>query len=163
MKTIKIIVDGKEIETQINEEDLRQLTLKIGRQYRDELYYYIDPGMIVNHEYEEGNEYNQELYDCGNYFLTEKDCADAARAVSLWLRLKRFADKHNKNNLCNYIICFDRYDKKLRALRPVGFDKLFQVYFDNEETARQAIEEFIDDLMWYFTEFEKEFKDGPLE
>lgn len=158
MKTIKIIVDGKEIEAQVNEDDLTQIGKeKSNRQDEGNPYYYIDAWMTAELDCDKNDDYTEQLYDCGNYFLTEKDCADAARAVSLWLRMKRFADEHNKNNLGNHIICFDRYDKKLRAFRMMmGFDKLFQVYFDSEETARQAIEEFKDDLMWYFTEFGKE-------
>ena len=162
MKTVKFIIDGKEIEAQVNEENLKLFEIENGIIEEVEDFYYFNssfsPVKDDKHKY-----YTIERqYSSGNYFLTEKECEDAARVVSLWLRMKRFADEHNKENIKftddyreKYFIIYDFVNEVLRIDWKYGWQDMFSIYFDNEETAKKAIDTFHDELMWYFTEYEK--------
>ena len=98
MKTITLIIDGKEIEAQVNEEDLKEVEKKreFRRSKKGESYFFINPYLEPRVDIDFFDKGGRKIFNSGNYFLTEKECADAARVVSLWLRMKRFADEHNK-------------------------------------------------------------------
>lgn len=163
MKTVTLIIDGKEIEAQVNEEDLKEVEEKIafGRaKYKDNYYYFTD--VFCTHIAEENNKVLNDFdYNRGNYFLTEKECEDAGRVVSLLLQLKRFADEHNnkksfRKHFNNYYINYDHSICAIGISASLYYQDAFQIYFDSEETAQKAICEFHDELMWYFTEYGKE-------
>ena len=167
MKAIQLIIDGKKIEAQVNEEDLKEIEKKreFTRQGKGEDYFFFDDHFSVIDDKEELTAYDENKYNSGNYFLTEKECADAARVVSLWLQMKRFADEYNKENLkftgtdsCQekYFIIYDSAIEALRIDWKYRWQDGFQIYFDSKETAQKAIDKFHDKLMWYFTEYGKE-------
>lgn len=165
MKTVKLIIDGKEIEAQVNEEDLKEVEKKkeLGRQEKGKDYFFFDDIFSVIDDKEELTTYDENKYNLGNYFLTEKECADAARVVSLWLRMKRFADEHNNNSVNfnnrdtdKYSIYFDYNKRRFMIDLSQVYKVTFQIYFDSEETAQKAIDKFHDELMWYFTEYGKD-------
>lgn len=130
--------------------------------YKDNYYYFTD--VFCTHIAEENNKELNELdYTSGNYFLTEKECADAARVVSLWLQMKRFACEHNERKFDfdnvkarKFFILYNLEKEKLTFSPSIGIKSAFQIYFDSGETAQKAIDEFHDELMWYFTEYGKE-------
>ena len=163
MKTVKLIIDGKEIEAQVNEEDLKVIEKKKDRADKGSNYYYFNSNLLfIENTVEEGIFFDECCYDNGNYFLTKKECADAARVVSLWLKMKRFADEYNKENLKftddyreKYFIIYDFVNEVLRIDWKYGWQDMFSIYFDSEEIAKKAIDKFHDDLIWYFTEYEK--------
>ena len=166
MKTIKLVIDGKEIEAQVNEEDLKEVEKKrkFRRSKKGESYFFINPYLEPRVDIDFFAEWNRKIFNSGNYFLTEKECEDAARVVSLWLRMKRFADEYNKENLkftgtdsCQekYFIIYDSAIEALRIDWKYRWQDVFQIYFDSKETAQKAIDKFHDKLMWYFTEYEK--------
>lgn len=163
MKTVKLVIDGKEINAQINEEDLKVIEKKKDRADKGSNYYYFNSNLLfIENTVEEGIFFDECCYDNGNYFLTKKECADAARVVSLWLKMKRFADEYNKENLKftddyreKYFIIYDFVNEVLRIDWKYGWQDMFSIYFDSEETAKKAIDKFHDDLIWYFTEYEK--------
>lgn len=164
MKTVKLIIDGKEIEAQVNEEDLKVIEKKKDRADKGSNYYYFNSNLLfIENTVEEGIFFDECCYDNGNYFLTKKECADAARVVSLWLRMKRFADEHNEGSIdfdnrgkTKISICFDDKMGQITMGYYVCVKNAFQIYFDSEETAKKAIDEFHDDLIWYFTEYGKD-------
>lgn len=164
MKKVTLIIDGKEIEAQVNEEDLKEVEKKKGRAEVGKNYYRFSSSLCSVVKSEEDNLFfNDACYDTGNYFLTEKECEDAARVVSLWLRMKRFADEHNERKFDfdnektrKFFISYDLGKEKLVFLPSVGIKSAFQIYFDSAETAQKAIYEFHDELMWYFTEYGKD-------
>lgn len=167
MKKIKLIINGKEIEAQVNEEDLEALenAKNFHRQSKNKPYFFFDGFLNLRSEFEELVDYNEYRYKTGNYFLTDRECADAARVVSLWLRMKRFADEHNEGSIdfdnrgkTKISICFDKEMRQITMGYYVCVKNAFQIYFDSEETARKAIDEFHDELMWYFTEYGKDNK-----
>lgn len=167
MKTIKLIIDGKEIEAQVNKECLKKVGDKkeFGRMGKGEIYFCMEHNLNPTKILEDFMSYDDYRYKTGNYFLTEKECADAARVVSLWLQLKRFADEHNEGSIdfdnrgkTKISICFDDKMGQITMGYYVCVKNAFQIYFDSEETAKKAIDEFHDDLIWYFTEYGKDNK-----
>ena len=169
MKTVKLIIDGKEINAQINEEDLKVIEKKKDRADKGSNYYYFNSDLFfIENTIEEGIFFDECCYDNGNYFLNEEDCKNATRVVSLWLRMKRFANEYNKENLKftddpqeKYFIAYDFANEDFRIDRRYNWKDMFQIYFNSEETAQKAINEFYDELMWYFTEYEKDNKITP--
>jgi len=104
-------------------------------------------------------------YKVGMYFSNIELAKNMTRAVSLFLRMNRFAAENQKTKIdlfdpkCDvFIIDYKNYtccDFSAIAVCPVSdIISPFQVYFDSRETAEAAIEEFREDLIWYFTEFE---------
>ena len=78
------------------------------------------------------------------------------------MKMKRFADEYNKENLKftddyqeKYFIIYDFASEVLRIDWRYNWQDMFQIYFDSEEIAKKAIDTFHDELMWYFTEYEK--------
>ena len=114
---------------------------------------------------ETGTERCEAHYENGNYFADEQLVKDQARAISLWLRIKRWAAEHcepvawqpgDDGWKYKYGIMWSLTDiSGERRIRPAIQDSTRQfgnVYFDTEEHAKQCIEEFKDELLWYFTE-----------
>lgn len=163
MKKVTLIIDGKEIEAQVNDEDLKVLYIKNGRAAVGDDYYSFDAFLEARRVVEKNDCFDNIYYDSGNYFLTEKECKDEARVVSLWLKMKRFADEHNERNIdftkkneVKYFLGFDYRSKTIVVDLVLSLKGAFQIYFDSKQTAKKAIDEFHDDLMWYFTEYGKE-------
>lgn len=165
MKKVTLIIDGKLIEAQVNEEDLKLIEKEkeFGRQKENKPYFFFDGFLSLQSEFEKLVRFNEERYKTGNYFLTEKECLDAARVVSLWLRMKRFADENNENsvdfnnkNINKYSIYFSFNNRCFEISLNNAYKDAFQIYFDSEKTAQKAICEFHDELMWYFTEYGKD-------
>lgn len=165
MKKVILIIDGREIEAQVNEEGLKLIEKKreFGRQKENKPYFFFDGFLNLQSEFEKLVGFNEERYKTGNYFLTEKECADAARVVSLWLRMKRFADEHNFENVnfkdyetVKYAILYNFRTNNLCVGFTWWLTDAFQIYFNSKETAQKAIDEFRDDLIWYFAEYGKD-------
>ena len=165
MKKVTLIIDGEEIEVRVNEEDLKEVEKKkeLGRQEKGKGYFFFDDNFSVIDDTEEMITYDENKYNSGNYFLTEKECADAARVVSLWLRMKRFADEHNERKFDfdnvkarKFFISYNLEKERLTFFPSMGIKSAFQIYFYSAETAQKAIDEFYDELLWYFTEYGKE-------
>lgn len=166
MKKVTFIIDGKEIKAQVKEEDLKEVEKKKGRAEVGENYYRFTSSLLtVVKTGEEKGVFDESYYYSGNYFLTEKECEDAARVVSLWLRMKRFADENNENSvdfnngdINKYSIYFSFNSRCFEISLNNAYKDAFQIYFDSIETAQKAIDKFHDELMWYFTEYEKDNK-----
>lgn len=94
------------------------------------------------------------------YYTDEKLANDNIRADRLLRRLRRFSAVNRKNkidwensNRTKFSVAFDYNDEKLRTAGGLIFRHFGGIYFDTKELAEKAIEEFRDDLMWYFTEY----------
>jgi len=100
------------------------------------------------------------LYRTANYFSDVKLADAMGRAVKLYLRMNRFAAEHRKINLDwgldgdnHYYIYYNHTNSSFAVSYGNVAQILFEVYFDSRETAEAAIEEFRDELTWYFAEF----------
>lgn len=162
MKATLRLEDGREIKVEISENDVENLTKsdkKTGWERVEancEYFLYAD-GQIET-DVENYRSYDKRLYELGNYFSNEQIANDQARAISLWLRIKRWAAEHcepvdwNNRRTSKYCIFYNYVTNKF----DVGFSSwtplVFCIYFDTKDHAEQCIEEFRDELTWYFTE-----------
>lgn len=125
-----------------------------------EKYYHIIAIGGTYADFEGNDNFNNNLYAIANYYSDKTVAENNARAEILMRQLRRFAVEHNnqeidwKNKrLGKYEICFD-YDGNELFINDYSSIRMFgQIYFTSEEIAKQAIEEFKDDLLWYFTEY----------
>lgn len=169
MKTAKLIIDGKEIEIQINEEQLKQFCpqkKKTGyeRAERGKYYWRVNDDGFLSISITEGNGHHDTvLYDTANYYTDEKVAENNARADRLMRQLRRFAVEHrekelgwgNKNQRKWYIV-YDYYNNHIVLDWTQGRKIHGVVYFDSNLSAELAINTFKDELIWYF----KVYKDS---
>lgn len=164
MKNVKLIIDGKEIEVQINEEDFKKITttnkitgyerVRSGSYYYDTGYGSVDIGTDIECVQTNLN------YDGANYYSNINIANNNVRADKLMRRLRRFAVKNRKEdidwtneNQNKYYLYYDYVNKEF-FINSTSYWRTFgQIYFDTKETAQQALEIFKDELLWYFTEY----------
>lgn len=107
-----------------------------------------------------GGEATDKLFDCANYFSDETLAKNIIRAQTLqrklWRRSAELCEKVNWRNpeTKKYYIIYDYEDDELGVDFCILGRGLEEIYFDTEEHAEQAIKEFKDELLWYFTKFE---------
>ena len=168
MKNAKLIIDGKEIEVQINEEDLKKLTATDKTTGYERVSsgscYYTDSCGEVNayeecEEWTEDYKFDEKIYKSGNYYSDPDVAANNIRADNLMRQLRRFAVENRKvdidwtnENQYKYYLYYDYLEEEffISANSWRGFG---QIYFDTEEIAQSAIITFKDELLWYFTEY----------
>ena len=75
-------------------------------------------------------------------------------------QLRRFAVEHrecgvnfNNTNTEKYYIYYDYGNDELGVSLVFRSKNFGAIWFDSEETAQAAIDEFHDELIWYFTEY----------
>lgn len=161
MKNAKLIIDGKEIEVQVSEEDFEELTTtkKITGYERvnGERYYY-NSGHLIEYVIDTGDVKSDTLYDIANYYSNVNIANNNARADKLMKQLRRFAVEHREKDIdwtisCKHYIYYDYELNKIEISDMICCRDFGQIYFDTEETAKLAAETFKDELLWYFTEY----------
>ena len=162
----KLIIEDKEIEIEISEEECKKLQpseeKKTGyeRVSESDVFYSVSDRGDIEIGDDSFGFIDEEYYDVANYYSSETVAENNARADRLMRRLRRFSVEHrecgvnfNDANAEKYYIYYDYSDDELG----VGFVlriRIFGViYFDSEETTRAAIDEFHDELIWYFTKY----------
>lgn len=121
-----LIIEGKEIEIKISEEEYKKL-----------------------HPYESANYYSSDI-------IAENNArADKLMRQLRRFAVQHREPGINFNNADTakfYIIC-DYENDELRS-NYTSFTKVFgTIYFDSKEVANAAIDKFHDELIWYFTEY----------
>ena len=159
----KLIIEGKEIEVEISEEGYKKLQLSetgYERVPESDIYFYANSRGYVETASEDCYDINNEYYESANYYSSVTVAKNNARADNLIRRLRRFAVEHrehgvnfNDTNAEKYYIYYDCGDDKLVVGFVLRSRNFGAIYFDSEETARAAIDEFHDELIWYFTEY----------
>lgn len=162
MKATLKLEDGREIQVELSDKDVDTIIKpkKTGweRVKPKEFYLCICSDGQVSADEDEGDDIDKHWYIIGNYFSDEQLANDQARAISLWLRIKRWAAEHcepvdwNKPQSLKYYIFYNYSETELRIGSYSTIEYAFGVYFDTQKHAKQCIEEFKDELMWYFTE-----------
>ena len=158
-----LIIEGKEIEIEISEEEYKKLhSSETGyeRVPENSGFYYESGRGNVESSVDEYCWVDNEYYESANYYSSEIVAKNNARADKLMRQLRRFAVQHrepgiNFNNATTakfYIIC-DYENDELRATY-TSYAKVFgAIYFDSREVANAAIDKFHDELIWYFNEY----------
>lgn len=159
---VTMTYEGKSVEVEVKDEEFKKLFKKQEKKTgwekaeEEEVFYFIDSCMQVCDDWQYNSVLSSERgYEAGNYFNSEKLADNMARAISLWLKIQRRASEIcepiDEEEIIKWIIAFCN-----NTIHPVYFaaSEIFNtVYFDTKEHAQQIIDEFEDELTWYFTEF----------
>lgn len=163
----KLIIEGKEIEVEISEKEYKKLRpseeKKTGyeRVSKDDVFYYASGKGHVEIGLDGYDCIDNEYYESANYYSFKDVAENNTRADKLMRQLRRFSVEHrecgvnfNDINTEKYFVYYD-YRNEALAVSLVSRTKNFgAIYFDSEETLNAAIDEFRDELIWYFTEYQ---------
>ena len=162
----KLIIENKEIEIEISEEEYKKLhpseEKKTGyeRVPESDIYFYANTKGDVETACEDCYDVDDEYYESANYYSDKTVAENNARADKLMRQLRRFSVEHrghgvdfNSTETAKHYIYYDCIHDEL-DITFTFFARVFgMVYFDSEETAQAAMDEFRDELIWYFTEY----------
>ena len=162
----KLIIEGKEIEIEISEEEYKKLQpseeKKTGyeRVSESDIYYYAHSIGYVETNCEDYYGVDNEYYESANYYSDKTVAENNARADKLMRQLRRFSVEHreygvnlNDVNTRQYCIYYDYGNNTLGTAFTLCAKTFGVICFDSDETALAAINEFRDELIWYFTEY----------
>ena len=162
----KLIIEGKEIEIEISEEEYKKLhspkEKKTGyeRVPESDIYFYDNTKGDVETACEDCYDIDDEYYASANYYSDKTIAENNARADKLMRQLRRFSVEHrecgvdfNSTETKKHYIYYDCVRDELRTTYTFYAGVFGVIYFDSEETAQDAIDEFHDELIWYFTEY----------
>lgn len=162
----KLIIEGKEIEIEISEEEYKKLQppeeKKTGYERVPESsdYFYVSARSCVGTDFDNYYSVDDECYESANYYSSETVAENNARADKLMRQLRRFSVEHRKYktnfNSINAKRFYIIYQCEINEIKP--YHTSYAIYFgaipfDSEEIAQAAIDEFYDELIWYFTEY----------
>lgn len=123
-------------------------------------YYAVNPWGDVDTMSETNYTIDYDYYDNVNYYSSKEIAKNNARADRLIRQLRRFSVENRKSkpdwtNRADhkYRIAYDHLESMIRTGRSFGLESFGTIYFDSKELAEQAIKEFKNELIWYFTEY----------
>lgn len=106
------------------------------------------------------DKYNNADYDNANYYSSEEVAKNNARADKLMRQLRRFSVENRVTDIewgegsdPKYFIYYDYSKKSLEVEKNYRLRPPFSICFDSINSTAQAIREFGDELIWYFTEY----------
>ena len=162
----KLIIKDKEIEIEISEEEYKKLQpseeKRTGyeRVAESDIYFYTYPSGCVETTCEACYDIDDECYASANYYSDKTVAENNVRADKLMRQLRRFSVEHrecevdfNSTETAKHYIYYDCVRDELRTTYTFYAGVFGVIYFDSEETAQAAIDEFRDELIWYFTEY----------
>lgn len=162
----KLIIKDKEIEVEISEEEYKKLQpseeKKTGyeRAIKYDEFYYVSGRGRVEFTPDDYRDIDADYYESANYYSSKTVAENNARADKLVRQLRRFAVEHrehgvnfNNINTAKFYIYYDYINYKLEPASVFSAEVFGTIHFDSEETAQAAINEFHDELIWYFTEY----------
>ena len=159
----KLIIKGKEIEIEISEEEYKKLhpsETGYERVPESDIYFYAHSGGYVGTASEDYCNIDNEYYELANYYSDKTVAENNARADKLMRQLRRFSVEHrecgvdfNNANTRKYYVWYDYESNELESTYTFYARVFGVIYFGSKETAQAAIDEFHDELIWYFTEY----------
>lgn len=168
---ITITVNGKPVKATVDEKEMREAMgekekKRTGYEHDFDVewgYYCNDnqcsPICQPNREKMFGKDRLEAIYEFANYYIDENVAKNNTRADALMRKLRRFAAEHggcsNPSSYGHEIF----YDKDYHTIEPImcttdRAKKFGSIIFQSSKTAKEAIETFKDDLLWYFTEYD---------
>ena len=162
----KLIIEGKEIEVEISEEECKKIQppeekeTGYERVSESDIYFYANSRGYVETCTEDYYSVDNEYYESANYYSDKPVAENNARADKLMRQLRRFAVEHREHgvnlndiNTEKYYMYYDYDDNELRVSFVFCTRNFGVIHFDSEETVNAAIDKFHDELIWYFTEY----------
>lgn len=171
---VNIELNGKTAELDIPDEKLVELGLVekkkptgYERVERGHTYNWVDSTGCVYGSLDVDDNVDLRRYDAGEYYSSEKVAEANSRADKLMRKLRRFAAENGgipsvedwNDGKLKFAI-FVVYDPSVKNginfthSHCVTHRNLFNIFFNSEEACKKAIEEFKDELTWYFTEYQ---------
>ena len=162
----KLIVEGKEFDIEIMDPELQKLVApkkRTGYEVDEEKHnaWTVDAYDDVVQHKPLCDDKDAIIYKIANYYSDKTVAKNNARADRLMRKLRRFAVEHRKKDIdwnnfgqLKYAIDVDYASKDVIYIATITYIRDFaNIYFDTKEAAELAIEEFYDELIWYFTEY----------
>ena len=162
----KLIIEGREIEIEISEEEYKKLQppeeKKTGyeRVAESDTYFYAYPSGCVETACEDCYNIDDECYESANYYSDKTVAENNTRADKLMRQLRRFSVEHrecgvdfNDVKTKQYCIYYDYGNNTLGTAFTLCAKTFGVICFDSDETTLAAIDKFRDELIWYFTEY----------
>ena len=164
---VELKANGKTVQVELSEEQLKELGLvedkpktgyERGEECNDEYYYLVDMDSEVQRIKNTYSALDRDSYDTGNYYSDEQIAKNNARADRLLRRLRQWQAQNDrvvnwKDKNTKYTISYDYTQNTVDATQSCSVRRLNDVYFTTIETVEKAIEQFKDELIWYFTEY----------
>lgn len=167
---VELKANGKTVQAEITKEQAKILGLveersRTGyeRVEKSETYYVInteDDSMIKITEF--NDQEDEQCYDKGNYYSNKMIAENNARADRLFRQLRQWQAQNDKaisisdwknNNILKYYIDYDCFNELFFVTYAIRYRCPNTIYFTSREKAKEAIEVFKDELLWYFTEY----------
>ena len=162
----KLIIEDKEFEVEISKEEYKKIQppeeKKTGyeRVIKDDEFYYVSSRGHVEFASDDYRDIDADYYESANYYSSDVVAENNARADRLMRQLRRFSVEHRKNDINWHDINDNKYyiygNFKTNSI-DIGVNNFLRdfgvIHFDSKETAQAAIDEFYDELIWYFTEY----------
>ena len=157
-KTAKLIIDGKEFEVTLPDNMIAELTKPkkvtgFERADYDEFYYYVDGyGEVLRYTDHHASAFEE--YNAANYYTNETLAEWCSRADTLNRKMRRWAAEHNVEpvergkNTKVYYIAYNLFLQEVRVNEVCSLVENSTAYFNIEEIAEAAIEEFGDEIKW---------------
>ena len=162
----KLIIEDKEIEVEISEEEYKKIQLseekKTGyeRVAESDIYFYANSRGYVETDSENCYSIDGDHYKSANYYSDKTVAKNNARADKLMRQLRRFSVEHREDgvnlndvNTRQYCIYYDYGNNTLGTAFTLCAKTFGVICFDSDETTLAAINAFHDELIWYFTEY----------
>ena len=162
----KLIIENKEIEVEISEEEHKKLhpseEKKTGyeRVLPDDGFYYTTSRGCIEFGVDAYDYIDDEYYESANYYSDKTIAENNARADKLMRQLRRFSVEHRERgvdfkdtNTKQYCIYYDYGNNTLGTAFTLCAKTFGVICFDSDETTLAAINEFREELIWYFTKY----------
>ena len=162
----KLIIENKEIEVEISEEEYKKLQpseeKKTGYERVPEYddYFHESGKGDVEFEIEDCYDIDNEYYESANYYSSNTIAENNARADKLMRQLRRFSVEHrecevdfNSTETAKHYIYYDCIHDELKTVFTFYAKTFGTILFGSEETTQAAIDKFRNELIWYFTEY----------
>lgn len=167
---VELKANGKTVQAEITKEQAKILGLveersRTGyeRVEKSETYYVInteDDSMMNITEF--NDQTDERCYNTGNYYSDKTIAENNARADRLFRQLRQWQAQNDKaisisdwknNNILKYYIDYDCFNELFFVTYAIRYRCPNTIYFTSREKAKEAIEVFKDELLWYFTEY----------
>ena len=166
---IQLMINGKPvyIPIQLSEEQIKELTAAINIEEvptgweppeLGQMGYYEDEfNKVASFAVTEDSlEFANTLYENDNFFSTKETALNTVRADNVLRRLRHYAISHRASDVTmadgGYTITYDYNNNSLELGATGNWLAIGDVVFDTEEIARQAMNKYASELIWYFTE-----------
>ena len=171
MNLKEIVIDGKVYDF-VSREESTPKSKKTGYERAEEGNDYFCENIyygMVNKSGDGRYQCDDVIFKNAGYYTDKKLAKDNIRADRLLRRLRRFSAVNREDKIdwentdqTKFGIVFGYNGEGFSVSKRYIFRNFGGIWFDTEELARKAIEEFRDDLMWYFTEY-KDIAEGSAE